>query len=848
MANQVVPREAHLDGKPSVPRNWRDLFSSSWKDTDYKVTAIASLIQAVYFLELDRQENRTEEDALAPKYWTPFKYKPTQVLIDERDGSIFGAIFEWDRFAALADLRPFRPSGAPRVVLALRGTLIRYPTVRRDFEDDFRFVAWDNLKGSVRFKVALDAVKSVSDTYGSSNVCIAGHSLGAGFGLQVGKELEKEGINVEAHLFNPPAVSLAISLGNIGEMAEYVWNGVKSVFPSGSEAQGSYDGDKNCSIRLKRLIPRLSQLIDGGFGRGKWVPHLYVNNNDWISFFYIHADGTRENITDMENMGHTKEKNAAKLYVVSKENQKFLEAHSLKQWWSNDVQLQQDIHNRELICKKLRSLNTAMSLINIRQTSDFIWNGLKYVPHLIWNGDNTSGIVLKGWIPQLFGLKDAVYWVGKWVPHLYVNKNDGAGEKMMEKENMGPTNGEIIAKLFVVSKEQQKFLAAHGLEQWWPSEAELLQAFHNSKLISRQISTPWEVTQILNPSSVSLAMSLSNIGEMEEFVWKWNILKCVLHSNGQAQVSNDGENASAVGFKGWIPQLSGLKDAVYWIGKWVPYLYVNKNDGIRENMVGKEDMGPANGQITAKLFGVSKEQQNFLAAHGLEQWRPSEAELHQAFHNSKLISRQISTPWEVTQILNPSSVSLAMSLSNIGEMEEFVWKWKYLKSMHPSSSESQVSIDGDKTSGVPLKSWIPPLSGLKDAGFAAGKWVPHSHMYSNYSDHIGRQLRSFYSLTPSQVSHLFNLPAVFPAMSLGDTVEKANFVWNRLKSLRPSSSEAQVNNDADKTSGVGLNSWIPLLSGLKDAGFWVGKLAPYLYGNKSGGTEEKMVDKENMGP
>ncbi|KAJ1379672.1 Alpha/Beta hydrolase fold [Sesbania bispinosa] len=595
MANQVVPREAHLDGKPSVPRNWRDLFSSSWKDTDYKVTAIASLIQAVYFLELDRQENRTKEDALAPKYWIPFKYKLTQVLIDERDGSILVfAIFEWDRFAALADLRPFRPSGAPRVVLALRGTLIRYPTVRRDFEDDFRFVAWDNLKGSVRFKVALDAVKSVSDTYGSSNVCIAGHSLGAGFGLQVGKELEKEGINVEAHLFNPPAVSLAISLGNVGEMVECLWNRIKSVFPSGSEAQVSYDGDKNYSIRLKRLIPRLSQLMDGGFGRGKWVPHLYVNNNDWISFFYIHTDGTRENITDMENMGHTKEKNAAKLYVVSKENQKFLEAHSLKQWWSNDVQLQQDIHNRELICKKLGSSNTgtlsqvilfycpysissAMSLINIRQTSDFIWNGLKYVPHLIWNGDNTSG------------------------------------EKMMEKENMGPTNGEIIAKLFVVSKEQQKFLAAHGLEQWWPSEAELLQAFHNSKLISRQISTPWVILE-----------------KWKNCVWKWNILKCVLHSNGQAQVSNDGENASAVGLKGWIPQLSGLKDAVYWIGKWVPYLYVNKNDGIRENMVDKEDMGPANGQITAKLFAVSKEQQKFLAAHGLEQWWPSEAELHQA--------------------------------------------------------------------------------------------------------------------------------------------------------------------------------------------------------------------------
>ncbi|KAL5162133.1 hypothetical protein HKD37_07G019295 [Glycine soja] len=42
-----------------------------------------------------RQENRTQENALAPSWWIPFKYKLTQILIDERDGSIFAAIFEW---------------------------------------------------------------------------------------------------------------------------------------------------------------------------------------------------------------------------------------------------------------------------------------------------------------------------------------------------------------------------------------------------------------------------------------------------------------------------------------------------------------------------------------------------------------------------------------------------------------------------------------------------------------------------------------------------------------------------------------------------------------------------------
>lgn len=90
------------------------------KNENYKRTVIACFIQAVYLLELDRQENRTQENALAPMWWLRFKYKLTQKLIDERDGSIFGAVLEWDRSAAFADMILIRPSGAPKAVLALR--------------------------------------------------------------------------------------------------------------------------------------------------------------------------------------------------------------------------------------------------------------------------------------------------------------------------------------------------------------------------------------------------------------------------------------------------------------------------------------------------------------------------------------------------------------------------------------------------------------------------------------------------------------------------------------------------------------------------------------------------------
>ncbi|KAH1211531.1 hypothetical protein AAZX31_14G028700 [Glycine max] len=342
MANQVVPRESHPYAfHVSGPRkftslNWRDLFISSWKDVNYKRTVIACFIQAVYLLELDRQEKRTQGNALAPNWWIPFKYKLKQTLIDERDGSIFGAVLEWDRSAALADLIPIRPSGAPRAVLALRGTLLKSPTMRRDIEDDLRFVAWESLKGSVRFKAALEVLKLICGKYGSNNVCIAGHSLGAGFALQVGKELAKEGTYVEAHLFNPPSVSLAMSLKTIGEKAEFVWNRLKSMLPYIGEAQISNGGLKDASL-----------------GVVKWVPYLYVNKGDYICCYYNDGAGTSTKV----NVGTTN--GQAKLFVVSKEKQKFLEAHGLEQWWSSDAELQQVIHSSNLISRQLRSLYTA---------------------------------------------------------------------------------------------------------------------------------------------------------------------------------------------------------------------------------------------------------------------------------------------------------------------------------------------------------------------------------------------------------------------------------------------------------------------------------------------------------
>ena len=212
------------------------------------------------------------------------------------------------------------------------------------------------MKGSVRFKGALEALKSVAERYGSSNVCIAGHSLGAGFSLQVGKALAKEGIYVDAHLFNPPSISLAMSLRNIGEKAGFAWKRLKLMLPSSGEPQASGDeGIKDKSLGLKNWLAHIYEEKTSG-GLKKWVPHLYVNNSDYICCHYNDPEGTEEKDADKENVGPTNGQVAAKLFVMSKGKQKFLEAHGLEQWWSDDLDLQLALSKSKLISRQLKSL------------------------------------------------------------------------------------------------------------------------------------------------------------------------------------------------------------------------------------------------------------------------------------------------------------------------------------------------------------------------------------------------------------------------------------------------------------------------------------------------------------
>jgi hypothetical protein len=194
---------------------------------------MACLIEAVYLLELERQERR-DAAALAQQWWKPFQYRLARELVDERDGSVFGAVFERDQHHN--QLPGPSPSGAPSAVIAFRGTLLRAPTIRRDVEDELRLLAWNSLRGSARLSRAVQALRATVDRFGPENVCICGHSLGAGFASQVVRTLtasprhqqQPQQASLEFHLFNAPYLSLPKGVRCVVKTADCLLKAVRT--------------------------------------------------------------------------------------------------------------------------------------------------------------------------------------------------------------------------------------------------------------------------------------------------------------------------------------------------------------------------------------------------------------------------------------------------------------------------------------------------------------------------------------------------------------------------------------------------------------------------------------------
>jgi hypothetical protein len=233
---------------------------------------MASLIEAVYLLELERQERRDAAE-VAQQWWKPFSYRLAHELVDERDGSVFGAIFEWDHrlLARRGEDGSDRPTGAPSAVIAFRGTLLRAPTIRRDVEDELRLLACNSLRGSARLDGALRALRATIDRFGSENVCLCGHSLGAGFARQIGRMLmasrqqQQPQPSLESFLFNAPYLSLPMGVRRVVRTTDCLLKTLRT----GVAAVGRWHGKAlknvayaNCVLGYTRLDGEGRRLFD----------------------------------------------------------------------------------------------------------------------------------------------------------------------------------------------------------------------------------------------------------------------------------------------------------------------------------------------------------------------------------------------------------------------------------------------------------------------------------------------------------------------------------------------------------------------------------------------------------
>lgn len=326
------------------------LTTIDWNNPDHRRSVAACLVQGVYIIERDRQENRQLAEALAPPWWQSFNFDLHSQLIDDADSCIFGAIYKSKN----------QPSeSTPTYIIAFRGTLTKGNAFSRDLELDIHIIK-NGLHLTSRFEIAIQAVRNlVSGQPSKSNIWLTGHSLGSAMALLAGKKMAKSGVFLDSYLFNPPFFSAPLE--NIKD--QNIKHGIRiaSSFLTAGLAVAAQIKNAN---QQRNKMPEDSFLALTG-----WVPCLYVNPGDHICSEYI---GYFEHRKKMEEIGAGGiEKLATQhsisgvfLNAIGKESHEplhllpsasltinltpavdFKDAHGIHQWWVRDQKLETRVYS-----------------------------------------------------------------------------------------------------------------------------------------------------------------------------------------------------------------------------------------------------------------------------------------------------------------------------------------------------------------------------------------------------------------------------------------------------------------------------------------------------------------------
>lgn len=304
------------------------------------------MVQAAYILERDRQENRQGPEALAPVWWEFFHFELIRTLIDDADLSIFGAIFKFQSPDTIQN--GTAANDPPRFVIAFRGTITRGDSVARDLTLDFHLIQ-NGLHRTSRSEIATQAVRNVVASAGSSNIWLAGHSLGASTATLAGKIMAKSGILLDTFLFNPPFFSAPIERIKDKKVKH------------GLRIAGSLI---TAGLRLGLKAKQERPILDDSFAMlSSWVPSLFVNPSDhicseYIGYFQHRANmeemgagiierlATQNSIGDLFLSAFGRESDplhllpSASLAINLSPSPDFKAAHGIHQWWQPDLHLQ----------------------------------------------------------------------------------------------------------------------------------------------------------------------------------------------------------------------------------------------------------------------------------------------------------------------------------------------------------------------------------------------------------------------------------------------------------------------------------------------------------------------------
>ncbi|KAK2664304.1 hypothetical protein Ddye_002878 [Dipteronia dyeriana] len=315
-----------------------------WKNVRHRAAVAACLVHGVSVVERDRQKQREGSQAFASPWWKSLNFKMVSQLQDDVDSSIFGAIYKFEPPASYSNLSI---DGCPYYVIAFRGTLLKRKSFKRDLELDFHILR-NTLDTTSRFEIAMRAVRDMVASVGSSNVWLAGHSLGSAIALLVGKTMAKEEYLLASFLFNSPYPSVPIEK-IVPEKVHHVFRGAVNVVRAG------------VALAEKKMSG------DSSLAQSAWVPNVFVNTADHISSGYvgyfdhkkkmeeIGVGGIERLATQLSLRGSSEPMHripSANLVVNSTRSRdahgikrlmhahgikRLMHAHGIKQWWSKDL-------------------------------------------------------------------------------------------------------------------------------------------------------------------------------------------------------------------------------------------------------------------------------------------------------------------------------------------------------------------------------------------------------------------------------------------------------------------------------------------------------------------------------